>query len=312
MPDPASQEGGATVVIGLRIAAEHEAAYEAWQAEIDAAAREFVGFQGSEVLPPQRGVQDEWVVVYRFDTADNLTRWLRSDVRAALLDQAPPELERVSENVVATPRGPARPVTVVVSKRVKPGHAPEFEAWQRGISNAAASFAGFLGSETFKPVPGVQDDWVVVFRFASAQTLMAWLGSSERQAWIDKAKRWVEGERIQTVGGGLGGWFPVASNKPTQPPRWKQSAAVLLALYPTVMLLSTFLGPRLRPFVSAPVNTFVSNLASVAILTWVLMPPTTRMLRPWLDAEDGRTTAVGAIGVALACAVMVVAFVAVG
>jgi len=310
MPHPAGQEGGATVVIGLRVPAEHESAFEAWQAEIDTAAREFAGFEGGEVLRPQRGVQDDWVVVYRFDTADNLTRWLRSDARATLLAQAPPAIERLSENVVATPRGPVRPVTVVVSKRIKPEHASDFATWQRGISNAAAGFAGFLGSETFKPVPGVQDDWVVVFRFASAQTLTAWLESSERQAWLDKAKPWVEDERMQTVGGGLGGWFPVASNAPTQAPAWKQSVAVLLALYPTVMLLSMFLTPRLEPFVSAPVNMFVGNLASVAILTWVLMPPTTRLLGPWLNPKDDRTTAVGAVMLALACAAMVAVFVA--
>ncbi len=306
-----NDHGGATVVLSLRVRPEREGEYQRWQADIDAAAEEFSGFEGSEVLPPRAGVQDEWVVVYRFDTAEHLTDWMRSEVRAALVERAAPYFDQVSEHVVATPRRPTQPVTVVVSQRVKAGHDADIENWQRGITKAASKFAGFLGAETFKPVAGVQDDWVVVFRFASPQPLQVWLDSSERKTWLDNVKPWIEETAIQTVGGGLGGWFPLQPSAPAHPPDWKQSLAVLIALYPTVMLLTIFLSPQLAKVVSAPVNMFVSNVVSVALLTWLVMPQTTRLLAPWLAASDAKTTVVGTGLVALACGVMVAFFTAV-
>lgn len=312
MEDGLDHQGGATVVISLRVHEGHEAEYERWQAQIDSAAEGFDGFEGSEVLPPQAGVQDDWVVVYRFDTADHLTGWMRSDVRAALVEEATPHFDHVSEHVVAIPRGPARPVTAVLSQRVKPGHEAQLERWQKGITQAAGAFAGFLGAETFKPVPGIQDEWVIVFRFASPKTLQGWLDSKERQTWLDQAKPWVRDVSMQTVGGGLGGWFPLSPQSPRQPPDWKQSLAVLVALYPTVMVLNYLLWPQLEKVVSVPVNMFLNNVASVAILTWVLMPPTTRLLDPWLNPKSDKATVVGTAVVALVCAAMVAAFVAVG
>ncbi|MEX1364340.1 MAG: antibiotic biosynthesis monooxygenase [Nannocystaceae bacterium] len=313
MQGQGGHQGGATVVISLRVRAGHERDYERWQAEIDAAAEDFEGFEGSEVLPPRPGVQDEWVVVYRFDSAHHLTEWMRSEVRAALLQRAAPYLEHRSEHVVATPRGSARPVTVVVSRRVEPGHEHDFERWQRGITKAAEAFAGFLGSESFRPVPGVQDDWVIVFRFASPATLQAWLDSPERESWIDEARPWAQQVAMHTVGGGLGGWFPLgptAAAASAAPAKWKQSLAVLLALYPTVMLLTMFVSPRLDALVPQPVSMFLSNLASVAILTWLMMPATTRLLRPWLRSRDLRATVLGAGLVAAACGAMIMAFMA--
>lgn len=304
-------QGGATVVISLRVRAGRELDYERWQAEIDAAAEDFEGFEGSEVLRPRPGVQDEWVVVYRFDSAHHLADWMRSEVRTALLRRAAPYLEGRSEHVVATPRGSARPVTVVVSRRVEPGHEHDFERWQRGITKAAEAFAGFLGSESFRPVPGIQDDWIIVFRFASPSTLQAWLDSAERESWIDEAKPWAQQVAMHTVGGGLGGWFPLDPSVSAAPAKWKQSLAVLLALYPTVMLLKMFLSPQLDALVATPISMFLSNLASVAILTWFMMPLTTRLLTPWLEQRQRRATVIGTALIAATCGAMVVLFMAV-
>lgn len=45
----------------------------------------FEGFRRTEVFRPVEGVQDEWTLLYRFDDADNLDRWLTSDERKGLL-----------------------------------------------------------------------------------------------------------------------------------------------------------------------------------------------------------------------------------
>jgi hypothetical protein len=46
---------------------------------------------------------------------------------------------------------------------------------------AMEHFDGFLRSDHLPPVPGVQDDHVVVFSFASKAALDRWLESDERR-----------------------------------------------------------------------------------------------------------------------------------
>jgi antibiotic biosynthesis monooxygenase (ABM) superfamily enzyme len=62
---------------------------------------------------------------------------------------------------------------------------------------------------------------------------------------------------------------------------------VILVLYPTVFLLSRYLSPWLTglPFAA---SLFVSNVASVSILTWLLMPVVVRAFNFWLSPPPSR------------------------
>lgn len=306
-----SERCGATVVISLRVKDEHRSDYEAWQEAISAEAAKLDGFEGTELIRPKPGVQDDWVVIYRFDTAQHLAAWMEADVRRELIENAEPFFEESHEHVVATPRGRAQPVTVVVSQKVAAGKEKEYAAWQDGILGAVRKFPGFLESEHFAPVEGVQEDWVVVFRFASADTLDAWLESDVRRQWLDKAEPFLEKVSLQRVGGGLGGWFPsTAEAAAPVAPDWKQAMAVLFALYPTVMLLTMYLWPRLE-WMPMPANMFLNNVASVAALTWLFMPLTIRLLGPWLAPKSTAATVVGTLLLSVAFGAMVALFVAV-
>ncbi len=304
---------GATVVISLEVRPERRRDYEAWQSRINAAAAEFPGFEAVEVLPPSPGLQGDWVVVYRFRTAEELSSWLDSEVRRDLVAEAAPLLETAHESVIATPAAAGETVTVVASHRVKSGQGPRFEQWLAGITAAAREFPGFLGSELLRPVAGVQEEWVVVFRFAGAASLERWLDSETRRGWLAKAEPIVERLGVHRVGAGLGGWFPspVGSGEaPMPPPDWKQAMAVLLALYPAVMLLTLWLSPRLE-FLPLAANIFIGNVVSVAALQWLLMPATTRMLGPWLEPRRKSATWWGTVALVGVYAVMVAGFVAV-
>ena len=67
------------------------------------------GFDGLEEIRPQAGVQEDWVIVFRFRTADQLTAWLSSTERSELLNQAQGLLDDMHEQVVATPAKAAAP-----------------------------------------------------------------------------------------------------------------------------------------------------------------------------------------------------------
>jgi antibiotic biosynthesis monooxygenase (ABM) superfamily enzyme len=62
-----------------------DAEYLAWQKRISDAESAFRGFRGHRVQRPVAGVQDEWIVILTFDTDENLSAWIDSDERKALL-----------------------------------------------------------------------------------------------------------------------------------------------------------------------------------------------------------------------------------
>ena len=74
----------------------------------------------------------------------------------------------------------AAPVRVVTQTRVAPGHDAEFSRWQEQVSEAIAQFPGYLDHTVLPPNPPIQVDWVIVQRFASAESARAWLQSDTR------------------------------------------------------------------------------------------------------------------------------------
>ena len=302
----------ATVVISHRVRAGREADYAQWRAAINTAVARYDGFDGLEEIRPQAGVQEDWVIVFRFRTAEQLTIWLSSTERTELINQSHDLLDDMHEQIVSTPDEAEEPQTIVISERVKPGREQDYRTWQAGITAAASRFAGYLGGERFPPVHGVQDEWVYMLRFATPKQLDGWLNSTERQRWRDKAEPLLEHVDIQRVAAGLGGWFPGAASSHLQPPpNWKQSLAVLLAMYPTVMLLMIFVAPLLDS-APEPADVFVRALANVVILTWLLMPVVNRLLRRWLYPRSATANAVGTALVVSAFAAMVAGFIALG
>jgi antibiotic biosynthesis monooxygenase (ABM) superfamily enzyme len=79
---------------------------------------------------------------------------------------------------------------------------------------------------------------------------------------------------------------------------------VLMVLYPTVMLLARFVGPVLDRFGAEPwLAMWLSQVASVSLLQWVLMPFAVARMRRWLDPVEGRSATVTVRGTAVIFAV---------
>jgi len=305
----------ATVVIAQHVRPGREREYLRWQTDINDTCRTFPGFEAAEVVPPVPGVQDDCVVVFRFDSFEHLDGWLRSEARRALLSRGEALFAGDARQQVVA--GGRRAAGMVVSTRVKPGREGEYREWQNTIDREAAKFPGFLGNEIFAPVPGLQEEWVVVVRFESAEHLKAWLASDIRRRLVDEAARLWHEVHIESFGGGFPGWFTPGTVGPgarALPPNWKQAMIVLLVLYPTVMLLGYVLSPWLAGLPVA-VALFASNIASVAVLTWLLMPLVNRAFAFWLTrgrASALRLEALGIATVLIGYAVALALFLALG
>ena len=289
-----------TAVVAQRVKPGVAEEFRAWQEELNRAVASFVGFLGTEVIEPTEG--DEWTIIYRFDSTENLETWLGSDARRDRLDRGARLFAAPARQNILPGRRAAEPVTVVVSHRVSAGREDAFRAFQTQMTEAERRFPGFLGSELFPPVPGVQEDWTAVYRFDSEAHLDAWLQSPRRAALLaggDEFSEFTE-HRISSP---FGAWFASSETAAgTEPPLWKTAVAVLVGLYPTIVLL-TLAITELWPKGKLWWTILLSNLISVTLLTWVMMPLANRALRFWLKPDPraaGRR--MDALGVAVSIA----------
>lgn len=116
MEGPVHETGPLTVVATWRARKGREREFEAWRHEIAAAALKFPGHMGVNVILPS-GADNEYVVIFRFDTYEHLRAWQESEIRRELLKKAEPlresppsyRLESGLEYWFAPPGVPASP-----------------------------------------------------------------------------------------------------------------------------------------------------------------------------------------------------------
>ncbi|WP_241999893.1 MULTISPECIES: antibiotic biosynthesis monooxygenase [Streptomyces] len=299
-----SAADSATVVTSQKVRPGHADEYQRWQNRTNEAAREFDGFEGSEVYPPGAGSENEWVTVFRFSGIDYLTAWLESDRRRELLAEGRRFFEEAPTQEVLRGGSPAEQapetVTAVISHDVKPGREEGFLCWQEKILKAQEKSPGFMGSELFRPVEGVEDRWVAVFRFDSREHLEEWLGSDARSKLLEEGRTYFASYDVRKVGSAFSGWFRFGKGaQDAAPPNWKQAMSVILALYPTVMVLNLTVGSELgRLGVPGYVGLFIGNVLSVSTLTWLLMPLVNKVLAFWLAPGRARSLRVHVAGAA--------------
>jgi antibiotic biosynthesis monooxygenase (ABM) superfamily enzyme len=268
-----------TVIVSRRARPGRERELERWLRRLVVRAADAPGYVDAELQPPNDLHPDEWVVVYRFADAAALATWLHSPARQALMATGDDLIDgEAREQVVAmTPASPR--VTAVSSVWVKPEQMEAFLDLHAEILVELAATPGFLRADVFEPVPGVQDETVVVLAFDTREHLDVWLRSAERQRILAEMDQHTEGARTVNVVGGFAGWFAPGGGGEVR--RWKSAAAVLLALVPVslaVLAVRLWVAPDLNPVLA----TVIGNVIGIVVLTWVLMPRITRWLDAWL------------------------------
>ena len=291
----------ATVIIGQKVRAGSEQAFEVWQQDMNAEAAKYPGFLGAEINPPT-AVQSDWVVVYRFNSVANVQAWINSATRQGRLDGGRQYFDGPGTQQVIS--GGARAtdplVTVVVAHRVDPENVDAFLAWQERLRLAESKFAGFRGTELFRPVQGVQEEWTALYRYDNAADLDTWLGSAERQQLLAEGDKFADFQS-RTIDNSFGSWFAFDQHgaEAAPPSETKTSIAVWVGLYPTVVLLTLALSPLQMPLW---LGLLIGNLVSSFIMSFVTMPYYVnpllkRWLRPPPDVPKARNDLQG-IGIA--------------
>ena len=164
------------------------------------------------------------------------------------------------------------PVTVVITRRVRPGREDDFAAWFEDLRVAAGRIPGYLGTTVLADPSGMRH---IVERFANEESVRAWEASPDRARVIATADAFSSAERRHLTG--LETWFDI----PGAPPRWKMAATTFIAAYPIAYIVLRFVGPH-ETSLPASVRALITVAVLVPTLTWIVMPRLTHALRRWL------------------------------
>src|SRR6266850_6823482 len=175
------------------------------------------------------------------------------------------------------------PIHVAITRRVKPGHEAEFQQALREFFQASFGHEGVFGASMLTPPPGSDTrEYGILRTFANEQERDAFYQLPMFKAWEERARTLTEGEPVYRQLTGLEAWFRSPHGPP---PKWKMAVATFIGVFPLAMILNLTIGPVIREWPFVPRNA-VFNACVVALLSWVVMPVVTRLLRGWLQPRS--------------------------
>jgi len=188
----------------------------------------------------------------------------------------------------------SKPVTVIVRRIAKKDKIKEFEEWLSGISKEVSRQEGSMGIDIIKPTPNISNkskpEYVIIFRFNTYENLDKWETSPIRHEWLQKGRKLAESDYDVQKLTGLEFWFtpyfkdessPMIPLQP--PPRYK----MVIVTIPVISILLMTLVPQIHfltemlsiPF---PIRLVIALTITVLLMTYVIMPLLTKLLKPWL------------------------------
>lgn len=200
------------------------------------------------------------------------------------------------------------PQTLVVVHRPKAAKLDEYREWLSSSGKAESQFPGFLSREVIEPIPDGQDFYTLVVRFDSSQSLGQWLNSSpwhelhsQVQTLIDSADRFSTDPHYLTPF-----WYQ-SDPQTAKVPTWKIWLSTVLALYPSIFVISLLLQFVTAPF--AP-TLLLSNLLGVACVSWIAGPFVRRAAKSWMVArpDQTKTTVLGTLAIVLTLLLLLAIF----
>ncbi|MGO4649532.1 antibiotic biosynthesis monooxygenase [Nocardia sp. 2YAB30] len=279
--------------------------FHAWLARMTEIAKAGDGFVDSSVAVldgPQ--LESGYSVTFRSERA--VHEFLDSTCRARLLVEGESQgFRRKSSDLIIVEGGLPPPGIGVFRHSVARGKEDEFAATESRLVASSSTFSGFEGAALFPTSEAGQ--WFSVIRFRTGHQLSDWMHSEERAAILPELRsELTEDFTADAHTTPFGSTLRTVDGETRITPTWKIAMLVLLVLYPTVMTLSRFLGPVLDEIGAEPwLAMWLSQIVSVALMSWFLSPAVATCFRRWLDPIDGAGWRISAAGAAVVVAVYV-------
>lgn len=185
------------------------------------------------------------------------------------------------------------PITVSIERTVDPAHLAEATAWMQTGINLVSQHPGFLGSGWVRSGPN-STTWHILYKFADAAALLHWEQSPERAWWLESGSAFVSEQKTERRTG-IEGWF----DEPTEvtvehagavsevPPRWKQATTIWLGFFPLNVAFSYIVVWLFPGWDDLQIwaRVLIMTLSLTPIMTYVMLPTVTRLLRRWLTPK---------------------------
>ena len=172
------------------------------------------------------------------------------------------------------------PVTISIARCIIPGHEAEYEIWLKGITADAIKFPGHMGVNVLRPT-STSREYVSIFRFDCYDHMKAWQDSDIRNEWLTQLEGISEGEDKVVKGTGLEFWFSLPELPVARPSPHKMVLVLLVVVTCVVTAISFILNPYIAdwPILAITVS---KVFLQVTLMTYLIMPQVTRLLKPWL------------------------------
>ncbi|SRR5580765_2800275 len=276
-----------------------DAEFRAFAEALDSSARRSRGYLHGQVSVLNPGRLDR-AVAATFESEGDLHHWLDEGMPVAGRAWASRPL-RKSLDILVDPE-PSPPGVGIFVHTVEPDSVQGFIAAQTQLAELSMTFSGFEGATLLEPAYDT-GPWVSVTRFRTEGQLQGWLHSPERSGTLPQLRSHLTEDFHAVARTPFGSITRLQDGVTRVTPKWKTNMVVLLVLYPTVMLLSRFVDPLIRKLgTDVWLTMWLSQLISVSLLTWVLMPWGTARFRWWLDPVDGARARPSVAGAAVVVA----------
>ena len=171
-------------------------------------------------------------------------------------------------------------IHVAITRKILPGKEQEFKESLRDFLGQSFIQNGVHGAAIITSMPGAENNEIGILRtFKDEKERDAFYNSEQFNKWETYASTLTEPAVYKELTG-LEAFFRSA----TPPARWKMAIATLCGVFPTSLLLYYATGWLLIDL-PAPFRLLITATLMVGILTWVVMPIVTKMLKGWLTGN---------------------------
>ncbi len=169
-------------------------------------------------------------------------------------------------------------IHIAITRRMLPGKEQEFQSALRRFLGESFIHGGVHGAGMITSIPGGHKRDIGILRtFNDDAERDAFYNSDLFKDWEEYASRVTEGVPEYRELNGLEAWFRAPGSPP---PRWKMAVATLIGVFPTSLFLTLTIGNLIHAL-PVVLRALIMATAMVILLTWVIMPFVTKILKKW-------------------------------
>lgn len=173
------------------------------------------------------------------------------------------------------------PITMIVSRRVKPGYESAFEQVNVNMIATTGRLERFPEVNIFRSLNPNNAEYCIILKFDCISKLRRWERSAVRRKWLIELNKFTLSCSEIPIVRGIETWFTLPIQRTIAPPRYKMALITWSAIFPLIVLINALFAPLLNQLPSIT-RSLVLTITLVLLMTYLLMPMMTKIFERWL------------------------------